>query len=178
MPDLDEFDIKMLRILVRDGRITWTELAEKIGLSITPTLKRVRQLEANGYIAGYHASIDEARIGYGISVFVSVSLSTQTDSALAQFENSICDMPEIMGCFMMTGETDYLLRVVVPDLDGYRGFISVLTKVPGVSRITSSFAVKPVIQRRAPPLLDPRTLRSTTRWSGKSKLKAMAGAVA
>lgn len=178
MSELDEFDLKMLRVLVRDGRITWTELAEKIGLSLTPTLKRVRELEANGFIAGYHASIDEARVGYGISVFVSVSLSTQTDSVLARFESSIRDIPEIMSCFMMTGETDYLLRVVVPDLDGYRGFISVLTKVPGVSRITSSFAVKPVIQRPAPPLPDPRNLRSTARWPGKPKLKATAGIVA
>jgi len=169
MPVLDEFDVKTLRILARDGRITWTELAEKIGLSLTPTLKRVRQLEANGFIAGYHASIDEARVGYAISVFISVSLSTQTDSALARFESSIRDIPEIMSCFMMTGETDYLLRVVVPDLDGYRGFISVLTKVPGVLRITSSFAVKPVIQRLAPPLHDPRNPLSTSGRRGEPK---------
>ncbi len=178
MSDLDHFDIKTLRILVRDGRITWTELAEKIGLSLTPTLKRVRQLEANGIIAGYHASVDETRVGYGISVFISVSLSTQTDSVLARFETSIRDIPEIMSCFMMTGETDYLLRVVVPDLDGYRAFISVLTKVPGVSRITSSFAVKPVIQRPAPPLPDPRSERSAPRSVGKQKIKASAGVVA
>jgi Lrp/AsnC family transcriptional regulator, leucine-responsive regulatory protein len=150
--ELDEFDIKILQILARNGRITWTELADGIGLSLTPTLKRVRRLEANGYIAGYQATIDETRVGRAISVFISVSLSTQTDAALARFESSIRDIPEIMSCFMMTGETDYALRIVVPDLTAYRAFISVLTQISGVSRVTSSFAVKAVIQRSAPPL--------------------------
>jgi DNA-binding Lrp family transcriptional regulator len=150
--ELDDFDIKVLKTLARDGRITWTDLADEIGLSLTPTLKRVRRLEEQGYIAGYQAMLDEVRVGRALSVYISVSLSTQTDAALARFESSIREIPEIMSCFMMTGETDYLLRVILPDLDGYRGFMSVLTKVPGVSRITTSFAVKAVIRRSAPPL--------------------------
>jgi DNA-binding Lrp family transcriptional regulator len=150
--DLDDFDIRILEILAREGRITWSQLADEIGLSLTPTIKRVRALETEGYIAGYHATIAEARVGCGISVFVSVSLSSQTDEALASFEDRICELPEVMNCFMMTGETDYLLRVVVGDLDAYQGFISSLTRIPGVSRVTSGFAVKPVIQRAAPPL--------------------------
>jgi Lrp/AsnC family leucine-responsive transcriptional regulator len=165
---LDDFDIKILQILARNGRITWTELADDIGLSLTPTLKRVRQLEKDGYITGYHATIDEARVGRAISVFISVSLSTQTDAALARFESSIRELPEIMSCFMMTGETDYVLRVVVPDLEAYRGFISALTQILGVSRVTSSFAVKAVIQRAAPPF--PEARRPQLR-SGKRKVR-------
>jgi DNA-binding Lrp family transcriptional regulator len=150
--ELDAFDIRILHILSDDGRVTWSELAEKIGLSLTPTLKRVRSLEKNGYIAGYHAVIDEARVGCAISVFVSVSLTMQTDVAMARFESSLQDISGIMSCFVTTGETDYLLRVVVPDLEGYRSFISILTKIPGVARVTSSFAAKAVIQRSTPPL--------------------------
>jgi Lrp/AsnC family leucine-responsive transcriptional regulator len=149
---LDNFDLRILSILAEDGRIGWNQLAERIGLSQTPTLRRVRALEADGYIVGYHAIIDERRVGCGISVFVSVSLKTQTDEALRLFESRIADRPEVMSCFMMTGNYDYLLRVVVPDLEGYQKFISILTRVPGVSRITSGFAVKPVVNRPAPPL--------------------------
>jgi Lrp/AsnC family leucine-responsive transcriptional regulator len=150
--ELDDFNIRLLSILARDGRITWSDLANKIGLSLTPTLKRVRALEARGYIAGYHATIDETLVGHGISVFVSVSLSTQTDEALALFESHIREIPEIMSCFMLTGASDYMLRVVVPDVTAYQGFISVLTRIPGVSRVSSGFEVKRVIQRTAPPL--------------------------
>ena len=165
---LDSYDTKILRTLARDGRITWSELAEKVGLSLTPTLKRVRKLESSGYISGYHAAIDEARVGRAISVFIFVSLTMQTDAGMAKFENSLRDVPEIMSCFVMTGETDYLLRIVVPDLEGYRAFISVLTKIPGVSRVTSSFAVKPVIQRSAPPLPLERTPPAASRKRGPS----------
>ena len=161
--ELDTYDIKILQILARDGRVTWSELADKVGLSLTPTLKRMHRLEGSGYISGYHAIIDEARVGCAISVFISVSLTMQTDAGMARFESSLLNIPEIMSCFVMTGETDYLLRIVVPDLEGYRAFISVLTKIPGVARVTSSFAVKPVIQRSAPPLLSARTKTAAAR---------------
>ena len=158
---LDEFDIKILEALAKDGRMSWGDLAEVIGLSQTPTVRRVRSLEARGYIAGYHAAIDEARTGRGISVFISVSLQTQTDEALALFERRLRNLSEVMACFMMTGDTDYLLRVIVSDIEAYQGFISILTRIPGVSRITSSFAVKAIINRTAPPL--PRLPRVRSR---------------
>src|ERR1700691_5091657 len=125
--DLDRTDMRLLQILASNGRITWSDLARRIGLSLTPTLKRVRALETQGCIAGYHAIIDERRVGYALSVLVSVSLGTQTDEAMALFENRVREIPEVMTCFMMTGEVDYQLRLVVPDLDGYQSFISVLT---------------------------------------------------
>lgn len=152
MKGLDKFDLRILEILSRNGRITWSELAGQLGLSLTPTLKRVRALEAEGLISGYHATLNEARLGRALSVFVSVSLGSQTDEALAQFEALVQDMPEVMSCFMMTGEVDYLLRIAVADVEGFQAFISRLTRFPGVQRVTSSFAVKPVVQRAAPPL--------------------------
>ena len=150
--ELDDFDLKILAILAEDGRVSWNELAERIGLSQTPTLRRVRALETSGYIAGYHASIDERRVGRSISVYISVRLTTQTDESLAVFESRVAKMPEVMSCFMMTGPFDYVLRAVVADLDEYQRFVSSLTQIPGVSRITSGFAVKRVVQRTAPPL--------------------------
>lgn len=152
MKGLDQFDLRILEILSRDGRITWSELAAQVGLSLTPTLKRVRALEAEGLISGYHATLNETRLGRPLSVFVSVSLGSQTDEALAQFEARVREMPEVMSCFMMTGQVDYLLRIAVADVEGFQAFISRLARCPGVSRVTSSFAVKPVVQRTAPPL--------------------------
>ena len=149
---LDRYDIKILEFLAGDGRMTWSHLAERIGLSLTPTLKRVRALEAARYISGYHATIDEQRVGHGVSVFVSVSLATQMQDTLSRFERDVSRLPEVMSCFMMTGETDYLLRAVLPDLARYQAFISTLTRIPGVARVSSSFAVKRVIDRVAPPL--------------------------
>ncbi|MDT9599725.1 Lrp/AsnC family transcriptional regulator [Sphingosinicella rhizophila] len=149
---LDDFDLKILSALCEQGRMSWSDLAERIGLSQTPTLRRVRALEAENYIKGYRAVLDEARLGAAINVFVSASLDAQTDEALARFEECIIDIPEVMDCFMMTGTADYLLRVVVPDLPGFQSFISKLTRVAGVARLTTSFAVKSVVQRSTPPL--------------------------
>jgi Lrp/AsnC family transcriptional regulator, leucine-responsive regulatory protein len=149
---LDKYDIQILEILSTDGRISWTELSERIALSQTPTLRRVRALESEGLITGYRAVIDEVRLGMGLSVFVSVSLERQTDEALANFENSISQLPSVMDCYMMTGDADYLLRVILPDVDAFRRFVSVVTTLDGVARVTSSFAVKSVVQRATPLL--------------------------
>ena len=152
MPMLDSYDVKILTVLSEEGRISWSELAQRIGLSLTPTLRRVRALEASGHIAGYHAVVSEDRLGYPISVFISISLEKQTDEALASFEREVSTMPEVMSCYMMTGEADFLLRVIVPSLEGYQRLVSMLTRIPWVARITSGFAVKSVVQRVAPPL--------------------------
>ena len=150
---LDKFDVKILNILADEGRIGWRELAEKIGLSLTPTLRRVRLLEENGYIQGYSARLDETRLGGELVVFVSVAMDKQALEALTYFEERIAQVPEVMSCFLMTGDADYLLRVVVRNLHAYQSFLTnTLTRIPGVAHIKSSFALKTVLMRNAPPL--------------------------
>ena len=150
---LDRYDLKILAAVAEEGRLSWRDLAEQIGLSLTPTLRRVRRLEESGYILGYSARLDETRLGHAISVFVSVTLTAQTEEAISAFEREIAKAPEVMSCYLMTGGADYLLRVVAPDLAGYQSFLmNSLTRIPGVAHIQSSFALRPVFQRAAPPL--------------------------
>jgi len=151
--DLDRTDLKILSELSRNGRVSWRELADIIGLSLTPTLRRVRQLEKSGYITGYSAHLDESRLAGGMSLFVSITLEKQSQDALDRFEREIAASPQVMSCFLMTGDADYILRVVVEDLAGYQAFLtSTLTKIPGVAHIKSSFALKAVLNRQAPML--------------------------
>ena len=150
---LDRLDAKILQLLSQDGRISWRDLAERIGLSLTPTLRRIRRLEKEGLISGYSARIDEQRLGFGITMYVLVTLERQTEETLKVFERRIADVPEVMSCYLMTGDADYILRIVVSDLQSYQRFmLDVLTRIPGVSRIQSSLAIKPVFQRAAPPI--------------------------
>lgn len=122
MAELDRIDLKILRALADDGRLSWRDLAQKVGLSLTPTLRRVRRLEEEHYIQGYFARLDEERLSGAMSVFVSVSLEKQTGDYLARFEERIVDAPQVMSCFQMTGDADYMLRVVVKDLAAYQAF--------------------------------------------------------
>jgi DNA-binding Lrp family transcriptional regulator len=150
---LDRVDSKILQLLSQDGRISWRDLAERIGLSLTPTLRRIRRLEEEGVISGYSARIDEQRLGFGITMYVLVTLERQTEETLKVFERRIADVPEVMSCYLMTGDADYILRIVVADLQSYQRFmLDILTRIPGVSRIQSSLAIKPVFQRAAPPI--------------------------
>lgn len=156
--DLDRIDLRVLTELSRNGRLSFRELADVIGLSLTPTLRRVRHLEKAGYITGYSAHLDEARLAGGMSLFVSITLERQTQEVLDRFEREISALPQVMSCFLMTGDADYILRVVVEDLAGYQTFLtSRLTKIPGVAHIKSSFALKAVLNRQAPLL--PATTR-------------------
>lgn len=151
--DLDRIDITILRELAANGRLSSRELAERIGLTLTPTLRRVRQLEEQGYIRGYVAQLDERRLAGPMTVFVSVTLAKQSEAAIARFESEISTAPEVMSCFLMTGDADYNLRVVVQDLDAYHLFLTrTLTRIPGVEHIKSSFALKTVLMRSAPLL--------------------------
>jgi Lrp/AsnC family transcriptional regulator, leucine-responsive regulatory protein len=145
---LDSYDRKILNLLTVEGRMSWRELADAIGLSLTPTLRRVRRLEQNGYIQGYSANLDERRLIGALGAFVSVSLDKQSDDALAVFEARVREIEEVSSCFQMTGDFDYLLRVVVRDLDHYQTMLARLTRVPMVSHIQSSFVLKSVITRR------------------------------
>lgn len=147
---LDGYDRKILRALSRDGRIAWKDLSEEIGLSMTPTIRRVRLLEEAGLIEGYTAVLNEERLVGSISVFVSVTLERQTESAMALFEAEIAKSPNCLSCFLMTGGADYLLRVVVYDLKEFQRFIAeVLSRIQGVAHIQSSFALRSVLQRSA-----------------------------
>jgi len=149
--DLDRIDLRILAALGDEGRISWRDLSDKVGLSLTPTLRRVRRLEQEGYITGYGAELDEARFLGAISIFVSVTLDRQAKDALTAFEAEIVKIPQIVSCFMMTGGADYLLRVVVRDLDEYQTLLTdTLTPIPGVAHIQSSFALKKIIERRKP----------------------------
>lgn len=147
---LDKLDLKILYELSEDGRVTWSDLADRIGLTLTPTLKRVRRLEETGFIQGYIAKLDETRLKGTMVVFVSVTLERQVREALEEFEESIAALPEVMSGFLMSGGADYLLRVVVRDLDHYRRLLDSITRIHGVAHIQSSFALKAVVNRSAP----------------------------
>ncbi|WP_322009366.1 Lrp/AsnC family transcriptional regulator [Paraburkholderia sp. J12] len=149
--ELDRIDRRILRELSLDGRMSWRDLAEKIHLSLTPTLRRVRNLEERGYIHGYVAQLDEARLVGKMTVFVSVTLDNQSEATIARFEEQVGLAPEIMDCFLVTGDADYTLRVVVRDLDAYHAFLTrSLTRIPGVAHIKSSFALKTILMRSTP----------------------------
>jgi Lrp/AsnC family leucine-responsive transcriptional regulator len=151
MSELDQFDLKILRELAADGRLSGRDLAERIGLSLTPTVRRVRRLEEDGYIQGYGAQLNEQRLVGSISVFVSVTLEKQSESVIARFESTVAKCPEVMSCFLMSGDADYNLRVVVKDLEAYHHFLTrTLTRIPGIAHIKSSFALRTVLMRPAP----------------------------
>lgn len=144
---IDQFDIQILRALSRDGRISLQDLSERIGLSTTPTARRVRRLEKDGIITGYSALIDETALGFDVSVFVSVQLERQVDDALARFEAAVRDFPEVVDCWLMTGDRDYMLRIATTGLKEFEKFlVGRLTRVPGVASIQSSIPLRRVKQ--------------------------------
>ncbi len=142
---LDSIDWKILGLLQGDARMSNVELAKAVGLSPSPCLNRVRTLEEAGYISRYVTLLDALRVGLKVSVFIQVTLERQIESALERFENAIRARPEVMECYLMTGDADYLIRVVVADIQELEAFIlKFLTKLPGVGNIKSSFALKQV----------------------------------
>lgn len=150
---IDRIDMKILRSLAADGRMSWRDLANGIGLSLTPTMRRVKRLEDAGYITGYHAQVNEELMAGGVSVYVFVTLERQTKEKVELFEREIAKAPQVMSCFQMTGDSDYILRVVVNDLNSYQAFLTdTLTRIPGVAHIKSSFSLKTVMHRIAPML--------------------------
>ncbi len=147
---LDNIDRKILIELQRNGRLSHQELSERVGLSATPCARRIRKLEQTGVIKGYAAIVDEARLGYGFSVFVSVRLDHQTDDRLLNFEDEILQLPEVADCWLMTGNRDYLLRIALTDLTEFERFLTgTLTKIPGVASIESSIPIRRVKEQMA-----------------------------
>lgn len=151
---LDAIDQKILARLQDNARIPNVELSEAVGLSPAPCLRRVRALEENGVIRKHVTLLDPGAVGLPVSVFVHVSLERQVEKALQRFEAAILTRPEVMECYLMTGDADYLLRVVCADLAAYERFLlDHLTQVPGVASIRSSFALKQVKYSTALPVL-------------------------
>ena len=152
-PGLDPTDWKILALLQEDARISNVDLASAVGLSPSPCLARVRSLESNGYIRRYVSLLDPQRVGLKVSVFIQVTLEKQIEPALEVFQRAISERPEVMECYLMTGDSDYLLRVVVSDIQALQDFIvNFLSRVPGVGNIRSSFALRPVKYRTDLPL--------------------------
>ena len=142
---IDPFDVQILRALAEDGRMTVQNLSDRVGLSPSPVARRLNRLEKDGYIKGYAALIDEARLGFGISVFVSVKLDRQIDDALANFEKAVRLMPEVVDCWLMTGNRDYLLRIATRDMGDFERFLtSKLTKLSFVASLESSIPLRRV----------------------------------
>ncbi len=150
---LDRHDKLILDQLQKDGRISNVQLANTINLSESACLRRVRALEESGVIDRYAALLSQPKIGLSGSVFVHIGLHREEESELAAFEDAVKSIPEVMECFLMTGEFDYLLRVVVSDMaDFERLHRDALTRLPGVARVNSSVAIRTVTKRTELPL--------------------------
>ena len=165
---MDAIDLRILARLQHDARISNVELARAVNLSPSPCLTRVRALEAAGYIGRYVTLLDPTRLGLTVSVLVQVTLEKQIEPALDTFEKAVRERPEVMECYLMTGDADYLLRVLVPDVPAFQRFIlEFLSRVPGVGNIKSSFALKQVKYQTALPLPAKASTNSTTKKSRK-----------
>ncbi len=150
---LDTIDLRILHELQRDGSLSNVELARRVHLSPSPCLTRVKALQANGVIVRYVALADAAALGLGLNVFISISLKSQNKQSLAEFEQRIAEHDEVMECYLMTGDSDYLIRVAVPNIPALERFIlEQLTPIPGIEQIRSSFALKQVLYKTALPL--------------------------
>ncbi len=147
---LDETDRRILRVLQRQGRISNAELAEMIHLSPSACHRRLQRLEAEGMIAGYHARLDLRRIGRATVVFVEITLSGQSDEILDAFEREVSRVPDVLECHLMAGTADYLLKIVAADTEDFaRIHRRYLSRLPGVTQMQSSFALRTVIQTTA-----------------------------
>ena len=150
---IDAVDQRMLQALQEDGRLTATDLAERVGITTSPCLRRLRILEDAGIIRGYTALVDQTKIGLPISVFISIKLERQSEEAMERFETAVRRCPEVLECYLMTGPRDYLLRVVAKDLNDYEDFVKgTLTRISGIANIESSFALGQVKHSNSLPI--------------------------
>ena len=151
--NLDVIDLRILAELQADGALSNVALARRVHLSPSPCLMRVKALESSGVIQRYVALASAAALGLGLNVFISISLKEQSKAALAEFERRIAEHDEVMECYLMTGDSDYLIRVALPDIAALEKFIlEQLTPISGIEKIRSSFALKQVRYKTALPL--------------------------
>lgn len=154
---LDRIDYRILRCLQSNGRMSNTELADVVGLSPSPCLRRVKALEESGVIKRYTCLVDPKKVGLPIHIFISVSLHSQERGGLEKFEEKIQGFSEVIECYLMTGSADYMLRVVVPDLEAFERFLAdKLTRLKEVANIRSSIALKQVVYKTELPLDEER----------------------
>ncbi len=152
-PRRDRLDRRILDIIQHEARVSNADLAARVGLSAAPCWRRVRALERDGVIRKYVTLVNAEAVGLHVNVFAMVTLEKQVEARLEHFEREILARPEVMECYLMTGEFDYLLRVVVPDLAAYERFLlEHLTRIAGIASIKSSFALKQVQYQTALPL--------------------------
>jgi Lrp/AsnC family leucine-responsive transcriptional regulator len=150
---LDQIDHAILKILQQDARITNADLAEKVGLSPTPCLRRLRRLESEGIIKGYHAELNRETLGVNVTVIILVKLEREDESTLREFEAQIKKRPEVMECYLVTGKFDYFIRVMIPSLSAYEVFLSeTILRMPKVATVESSFTLREVERKTAMPL--------------------------
>jgi Lrp/AsnC family leucine-responsive transcriptional regulator len=151
---LDAIDRRILAALQSDGRLSNVDLADAVGLSPSPCLRRVKMLEKAEVIAGYHATLERKAVGLGLTVFVGVKVERHHDEQATAFRDAVGGLAEVVSCHLVSGEADFLLQVVVPDLAGYERFLlGTLLKLPGVSDIRSNFAIQ-TVKSGAPLPLD------------------------
>lgn len=153
MKPIDGIDSQILRQLQRDGRASNQELADAVSLSPSPCLRRVRRLEDEGFIEGYEAVLNARKLGLTLMAFIQIGMDKHTPDRFENFEREIASYPEVLECHLVTGQdSDYLLKVIVEDMDGYQQFLlNKLTRIEGVSGVHSSFVLKsPVDSRRLP----------------------------
>ena len=172
---MDDIDRKILGALQENARITNADLADHVGLSAAPCLRRVRALEESGVIRKHVTLVDAAAVDLGVTVFVQISLDLQVENRLELFEHAIAKRPEVLECYLMTGDSDYLLRVVVPNVSAYEQFLKhSLTRIEAVAGIKSSFALKQVKYSTVLPLKvgsdqPPPRLRRSAEASAKAE---------
>ena len=153
----DGFDRRLLTALQRTGRATNAELSRSANLSESSCLRRVKQLEADGVIERYAAILAPERVGLPLNIFVTITLASQAETALNQFETEVAKIDEVMECFLMTGSADYLLRIVAKDVDDLqRLHATQLTRLPNVGRVNSSIAMRQVVRRTELPVREIR----------------------
>jgi Lrp/AsnC family leucine-responsive transcriptional regulator len=153
---LDRIDRELLRLLKSDARLTATELADRVALTTAPAWRRVRRLEQQGFVRGYHAQLDAAKLGFGVTAFVSVMLEKHTPAAGRAFEDQVRAIPQILECHNVSGRYDFLLRVVAADLAAFGRFArDTIRALPGVKEMYSSFSLNEVKRESSVPLPEP-----------------------
>ena len=150
--NLDEIDLKILSEIQADGRITNVELAKRVGISPPPCLRRVRTLEEEGYIQGYRGLLDPRRLGFDVTVFASVHLSSQAEADLRAFEEFVRAEPLVRECWMLSGEVDFILKCVAPDMATFQNFVTHLTAAPHVRNVRTSLVLHNSKYEAAVPL--------------------------
>ena len=153
-PNLDRTDRHILDELQRDGRISNQDLAQRVNLSPSPCLRRVRALEESGIIAGYRALLDARKLGLSLMALIHISMDRHTPERFANFEEKVAALPEVLECLLITGQAaDYQLKVVVRDMDAYQALLlNKITRIPGVSGVHSSFVMRQVVNKTALPV--------------------------